>query len=312
VGGLAFGAIYGQQRDWRDPLAFVAIGIGVLATASLPFLMSRRPNPLIPPKLFRSRNFTAVNISTLLIYGALYVVFYNLALFQQGTLRYDATAAGLSGIPGGLLLAVFSPRVGRLAGRYGPRWFMVVGPLFMAAGVLWFARAPALEAAWIVRPTELASFIPPVDYLVNLLPAGVLFGIGIAILVAPLTSVLMTSVPVHNSGLGSAINNAISRIGPQLAGAVVFVAVTATFYASLGGRTGVDPGSQALHKLVSPLNRPPPGISSAIAAAATQASGDAFHVAMLIGAGLILAGAVVNLVGITSRSLPPETASRQP
>ena len=298
VGGLAFGAIYGQQREWSDPIAFVALGVGAVATGALPFLMTRRRHPLIPPELFRSRNFTVVNISTLLIYGALYVVFYNLALFQQGTLGYDAAAAGLSGIPGSILLTLLSARVGRLAGRYGPRWFMFWGPLLMAAGVLWFARAPAIENPWIISPSDLASFAPPVDFLVNLLPGGILFGIGISILVAPLTSALMTSVPLRNSGLGSAINNAVSRIGPQLAGAVIFVAVTATFYRSLAHRLGADPASSSLRAAVGPLNRPPPGIDHAIAAAATLASGDAFHVAMLIGAGLLLAGAVVNLVGI--------------
>jgi EmrB/QacA subfamily drug resistance transporter len=316
VGGLAFGAIYGQQREWRDPIAFIALGFGTVATLSLPVLMRRRPHPLIPPSLFRSRNFTVVNISTLLIYGALYVVFYNLALFQQGTLGYDAAAAGLSGLPGSILLTIVSSRMGRPSGRYGPRWFMFIGPLFMAAGVLWFARAPALEAPWIVNPGYLASYLPPYDFLVNLLPGGILFGIGISILVAPLTSALMTSVPVHNSGLGSAINNAISRIGPQLAGAVVFVAVTATFYASLARRVGADPGSPVLRAAVSPLNRPAPGTGQALKAAATLASGDAFHVAMLIGAALILAGAFVNLVGIRTEAqvedqAAPEAATPQ-
>jgi EmrB/QacA subfamily drug resistance transporter len=313
VGGLAFGAIYGQQRDWHDPLAYVAIGLGVVATAALPFLMARRPNPLIPLGLFRSRNFTVVNVSTLLIYGALYVVFYNLALFMQGTLLYDAAAAGLSGIPGSILLTVLSPRIGRLSGRYGPRWFMVVGPLLMAAGVLLFARAPALEQAWVVQPANPATLLPPVDFLVNFLPGSLLFGIGISILVAPLTSVLMTSVDVRHSGLGSAINNAISRIGPQLAGAAIFVAVTATFYASLASRTGTNPDSPAVRALVSPLNRPGPAVPAAMAEAARLASGDAFHVAMVIGALLLVAGAVANLVGITNPSpVTEKTAAPQP
>ena len=192
---------------------------------------------------------------------------------------------------------------------------MVVGPILMAAGVLWFARAPAIENPWVISPADPASYLPPVDFLVNLLPGGILFGIGISILVAPLTSALMTSVPVRNSGLGSAINNAISRIGPQLAGAVIFVAVTATFYSSLARRLGADPASPTLRAAVSPLNRPAPGIDHAIAAAATLASGDAFHVAMLIGAGLLLAGAVVNLVGIRSQlhpSVPERKAAVTP
>ena len=96
VGGLSFGAIYGQQRDWRDPLAYVALGAGVLATIALPLLMARRRDPLVPLELFRSRNFAVTNISTLLIYGALYVTFYYVALMNQGVLGYSAAAAGLA------------------------------------------------------------------------------------------------------------------------------------------------------------------------------------------------------------------------
>jgi len=86
VGGLAFGTIYGQQRDWRDPLGFVALAVGVVGTVALPLWMMRAPHPLIPLGLFRSRNFSVTNLSTFLIYGALYVTFYYLALFQQGTI----------------------------------------------------------------------------------------------------------------------------------------------------------------------------------------------------------------------------------
>jgi hypothetical protein len=93
----------------------------VVATAALPILMMRSRHPLIPPELFRSRNFTVTNISTLLIYGALYVSSYYLALFQQGTLGYTAAAAGAGGIPGSLFLIFFSRRFGSLAARFGPR-----------------------------------------------------------------------------------------------------------------------------------------------------------------------------------------------
>src|SRR3984893_12633858 len=100
VGGLAFGTIYGQQRDWQDPLGYAALAVGVICTIRLPFFIARAAHPLIPLSLFRSRNFTVTNISTLLIYGALYVTFYYLTLFLQGTLGYTAAAAGLAGIPG--------------------------------------------------------------------------------------------------------------------------------------------------------------------------------------------------------------------
>src|SRR5204863_7049734 len=178
VGGLAFGAIYGQQRAWRDPLGYVMLAVGVVATVGLPFWMRRVAHPLIPLDLFRSRNFTVTNLSTLLIYGALYVVFYYLVLFQQGTLGYTAAAAGLGGIPGTLFLIFFSARFGSLAARYGPRWFMAGGPVVMALGILWFWRIPASSTPWQLRPDSVSSFLPPLSYLVDFLPGSILFGVG--------------------------------------------------------------------------------------------------------------------------------------
>ncbi len=145
VGGLAFGTIYGQQRAWRDPGGYIALAVGVASSIALPLWMRRAKHPLIPLELFRSRNFTVVNISTLLIYGSLYVTFYYLGLFQQGTLGYAAAAAGAAGIPGSLFLIFLSRRFGTLASRYGPRIFMTVGPVIMAVGVLWEAHAEQPE-----------------------------------------------------------------------------------------------------------------------------------------------------------------------
>jgi EmrB/QacA subfamily drug resistance transporter len=296
VGGLTFGAIYGQQREWRDPLGYVALVLGALATVALPIWMSRAANPLIPLQLFKSRNFSVTNISTLLIYGALYVTFYYLVLFQQGTLGYTAVAAGLGGIPGTLFLIFLSARFGSLAARFGPRWFMAAGPLVMALGILWFWRIPASSAAWPLRPSDPASFLPPISYLVDFLPGSVIFGVGLMMLVAPLTTALMTSVPVRNSGVASAINNAISRVGPQLAGAVIFILITASFYADLARKlSGVDVNSAAFRAEVSPLN---PVRDARLADAVREASTASFHVAMLTGAALLLLGALVNAVGI--------------
>ena len=296
VGGLAFGTIYGQQRAWRDPAGYVALAAGVVATIALPILMLRSQNPLIPPELFRSRNFTVTNVSTLLIYGALYVTFYYLVLFQQGTLGYTAAAAGAAGIPGSLFLIFFSRRFGSLAARFGPRWFMAIGPLIMALGVLWFARVPGASTPWKLQPSNPSTYLPPVSYLTDFLPASIIFGIGAMIMVAPLTTALMTSVPVRNSGVGSAINNAISRVGPQLAGALIFVFLTATFYSTLASRLpGVDVTSSNFRSQVSPLNTPAdPQLSDIVRAASTSS----FHLAMLLGAGLLIVGALVNAVGI--------------
>jgi EmrB/QacA subfamily drug resistance transporter len=306
VGGLAFGTIYGQQRAWRDPLGYVALAAGVVATAVLPFWMARAKHPLIPLELFRSRNFTVTNISTLLIYGALYVTFYYVGLFQQGTLGYAAAAAGAAGIPGTLFLIFFSSRFGSLAARYGPRLFMAVGPAIMALGVLWFARVPSSSTPWKLEPGNPATYVPPGSYFVDFLPGAVIFGIGIMIMVAPLTTALMTSVPVRHSGLGSAINNAISRVGPQLAGALIFVFITANFYAALASRlTGVDVSSDSFRAMVSPMNTP---TDPSLVAVARDASTSSFHIAVMVGAILLIAGAIVNAVGIQNRAARPREA----
>jgi EmrB/QacA subfamily drug resistance transporter len=296
VGGLAFGTIYGQQRDWRDPIGFIALGVGVVATIALPLLMMRSAHPLIPLGLFRSRNFAITNVSTLLIYGALYVTFYYLGLYQQGTLGYTAAAAGAGGIPGSLFLIFLSARFGSLAARYGPRWFMAVGPAIMALGVLWFARVPSTSVPWQLRPGDPSSYLPPASWFIDFLPGSIIFGIGICMLVAPLTTALMTSVPVRNSGLGSAINNAISRVGPQLAGALIFIFLTANFYSLLATRLpGVDVSATSFRDKVSPLNTPP---DPHLVAVVRDASTSSFHIAMLIGAGLLVAGAIINAAGI--------------
>ena len=293
VGGLAFGAIYGQQRDWRDPLGFVILGAGVLSTIVLPLWMARAANPLIPLELFRSRNFTVTNISTLLIYGSIYVNSYYAALFQQGTLGYSATAAGVAGVAGTFFLVFFSPRFGSFAARYGPRWFMVAGPLVMAAGLLWFVRIPPTSTPWKLAVADTASYLPPVSYLTDFLPGFVLFGIGLVVLVAPLTTALMTSVPVQRSGVGSAINNAVSRVGPQLATAVIFIFITNAFYSTLGSRLhGVDVGSPSFRSRVSPLTVPS---DPSLAELVKNASTDSFHIAMLVAVTLLVVGALVNL-----------------
>ncbi|HEY8772241.1 MAG TPA: MFS transporter [Candidatus Limnocylindria bacterium] len=303
VGGLAFGAIRGQQQNWTDPVAWAALVTGAVATVILAPLMILRRDPLIPPELFRSRNFTVTNVSTFLIYGALYVVFSYQALFLQGALGYSALASGLAVLPISLALAFLSTTFGRLAGTRGPRWFMAVGPALMAAGLMWLTRIPSSSPAWQARVEDPTTLIPSSGYLLDVLPAMIVFGLGISILVAPLTTALMSSVPTRNSGLASAINNAISRIGPLLAGAVIFIGVSATFYGALHDRLpALDTGSAAVRAAIPPLNPPDPSLPAEQVAAAREASADAYHLAMLIAALLCAAGAVTNAVGIRDQS----------
>ena len=299
VGGLAYGAIRGQAQNWTDASAWAALVVGAIATAGLWPLMTRRRDPLVPPSLFASRNFTVTNISTLLIYGALYCLSAFQAIYLQGAIGYTAAASGFAGIPISVALVFFSRTFGRLAGVHGPRLFMAVGPALMALGLLWYARFPADSQAWLLNLGDAGTFLPPVSYVIDVLPGLVLFAVGIAMLVAPLTTALMSSVPTGNSGLASAINNAISRIGPLLATAVIFIAVSATFYDRLAEDIpNGDTASPAVREAFPPLNAPAASVTGAERLAARDASTDAFRLAMLIAALMCGAGAAVNAAGI--------------
>jgi EmrB/QacA subfamily drug resistance transporter len=308
VGGLAFGAIRGQEKQWSDSLAFVALGIGFVGTVAFPILMARSSNPLVPLGLFRSREFAVINLSTLLIYGALYVTFGFQAVFLQGTLGYTAFAAGAIGLPVGFMLTFLSTPIGSFAGRIGARRFLTFGPILMALGLVWLARIPATSVPWQASLDKPASLIPSTSFLVDVLPAMLLFGLGISCVVAPLTTTLMGSVPVRNAGLGSAINNAISRVGQPLLAAVLFIVITRTFYGTLASRVpGLDTASPEVRGDLAPLNAPRTN-DPAAAAAARDASTDAFHLAMLVASGLLLAGAVVNWIGIREQRPARRTA----
>jgi hypothetical protein len=182
-GGLAFGVIRGQANAWADPAAWIALAIGVVSLVLFPILMARRPNPLVPLELFRSRAFATVNLATFFIYGALYVTFFYQAVILQGVLGYTALAAGIIGVPTGILLSVLSTRVGAVAGRIGARRFLIAGPLLMAAAALWFVRLPADSAPWKATFSDPASLVPPVDVLIDVLPYTIVFGIGISLVV---------------------------------------------------------------------------------------------------------------------------------
>lgn len=304
VGGLAFGIIRGQANDWTDPAAWIAIAIGVVALVLFPILMARRPHPLVPLELFRSRAFASINLATFFVYGGLYVTFFYQAVILQGVLGYTALAAGIVGLPAGVILSILSTRVGTLAGRLGSRRFLVAGPLLMALGLLWYARLPADSAPWLAAIASPASLIPPIDVLRDILPYTLLFGLGISFVVAPLTNTLMGSIPGRYSGLGSAINNSISRVGQPLLGALIFIAISATYYGSLGAGSNVDTGDPAVRRTFQPLNPPGPGATPGQVAASNQASIEAFHGAMFVSAGLLVVGSAISWYGLREQPAP--------
>lgn len=315
VAGLSFGAIRSNEESWKDPVAIGILIVGAVAAIAFPFVMARRRNPLVPLELFRNRRFSAINASTFLIYGALYTQFALQSLFLQGTLGYTPLGAALVGLPGTLFLIFVSARAGELAARMGPRRFLVGGPILMAAGTSIWLTIGVTSTPWLADITNLGTLVPPLSAIVGPLLAGTVFGAGISMVVAPLTTVLMSSVPVDRAGLGSAINNAISRIGQPLVIAGVFVAITSNFYAALAAAVpGTDPNSDVLRRQVQPLNPPPGNLGPALDAAARAASTDAFHLAIVVAATLLVLGALVNWYGIrgTESAHVPEPSTEGP
>jgi EmrB/QacA subfamily drug resistance transporter len=197
--------------------AAVTGGLGALAGIWFVLLERRRGRPgartpaMLPLEVFASRQFTAVNMVTFLIYGALGGVLFLLVLTLQVVAGYSPLAAGMSLLPSTLLMLVLSPRAGALAQRIGPRWPMAVGPLITATGLLLATRIG-----------------PGASYLTDVLPAVMLFGLGMSATVAPLTATMLASADVRHAGVASGVNNAVARAAGLLAVAGLPLAVGLT------------------------------------------------------------------------------------
>jgi len=194
LAGITYGLIEGPVNRWQMGSLLPLIG-GALAAVLFLWYESRNKDPMVELGLFRSRNFSGSNIMTFAMYGALAGFMFSLVIYLQTKMGYSAIKAGVSLFPVTLLLLFFSSRVGRLSGKYGPRLFMTLGPLLAGAGML-----------------SLLSFTPGAGYVTHLLPSVALFAVGLTLLVAPLTTTVMTSVDESSSGIASGINNAVSRV----------------------------------------------------------------------------------------------------
>jgi EmrB/QacA subfamily drug resistance transporter len=203
LGGVTYALI-----EWGGGAGWGALAIGVAAGIGFIVVEGREQHPMLALGIFRNRTFSASNVMTLLVYGALGAQSFFVTIQLQTVSGYGALAAGAAFVPMTIIMLLLAPRGGRLAMRIGPRIPMTVGPLVMAVGVLLLLRIG-----------------PEVSYVLDVLPGVIVFGLGLCLLVAPLTATVLAAAPQEHVGIASGVNNAVARAGALLAVAALPVLV---------------------------------------------------------------------------------------
>jgi EmrB/QacA subfamily drug resistance transporter len=296
--GLVYGFLESATLGWRDPRVLATLFAGITCLAIFLFIEKHVAAPMVPLELFRSATFSGANLLTLFLYAALGIFFFLFPLNLIQVHRYSATATGAAALPMILLMFFLSRWSGGLVGHYGPRTPLIIGPLIAAAGFLLFAIASMNARYWTA-----------------LFGAFVVLGLGMAVSVAPLTTVVMSSVEQDRAGTASGINNALARVAGVLAVAILGVVMVAAFAHSLRESLvsqRLDPGIvnqlEANATRLGGLDPPPnqdPQTAATIRTAVAQSFVFGFRIIMLICAALASASAVV-----AARMIPTRGAER--
>jgi EmrB/QacA subfamily drug resistance transporter len=202
--GLTYGLIEGPAAGWARPTVLAALAGGVILLGAFASWERRAPAPMLPLNLFASTQFTATNIVTFIVYGAIGGALFLLPIDLQQVSGYTALQAGISLLPVTAITLALSRRSGALAARLGPRLQMSAGPVLIGAGLGLFT---------LINGSG--------DYLTQVLPAVVTFGFGLAVTVAPLTSTVLAAVPARHAGMASAVNNDVARAAALIAVALL-------------------------------------------------------------------------------------------
>lgn len=215
LAGITFAFIEAPTLGWSSPAVLAMAALGVVGLAAFLAREHTAASPMLPLAIFRVRQFTATNAVTLIVYAALTGATFLLPVVLQVVSGYSPLASGLALLPLTFIMLMLSARSGRLASRIGPRLQMSAGPVVVGAGF-----------ALLTLVTHGSS------YVVYVLPAVVVFGLGLAITVAPLTATAMSSAPAEQPGIASAVNNDVARFGGLLAVAVLpaLSGITGTAY----------------------------------------------------------------------------------
>jgi EmrB/QacA subfamily drug resistance transporter len=254
LGGITYWLI-----EWGTTDALAALAVGVLAGGAFLVVEHKTPHPMMPLSMFASRNFSAANAMTLLVYAALGAILFFLVIDLQTVLGYGALEAGVATLPMTAIMLFLAARGGALGARIGPRIPMTVGPIVMAVGVAWLSLVGDGTSYWT-----------------GILPPLVIFSLGLALMVAPLTATVLAAAPEGRAGIASGVNNAVARAGSLLAVAALPVAV------GLSGDQYADP----------------------------VAFDTAYGKAMVVCAGLLAVGGVISWLTITPG--PVVTADDEP
>jgi EmrB/QacA subfamily drug resistance transporter len=291
LGGPVFALIEQPRLGWSSPGVFAPLIAGFTLFAGFLMYESRVRDPMLPLGLFRRRNFLVGNLETLAMYAGLSVLFFFLTLFLQQVGGYSPLKSGLAMIPATLVMFTLSRRFGALADRFGPRLLMGAGPLVGACGLLLFQRIGI-----------------HVDYFGEVLPGLLVFSLGLAMTVAPLTAAVLAGVDGTQAGIASATNNAVARVSGLLGTAAIGAVVAASFSAHIdtGLRTqtlGAPARAVVAQAKRLPLGRPdtsslPPVQARAVTRAADNASLHSFHLGLEIAALLVALGGITGTLGI--------------
>ncbi|HVP02488.1 MAG TPA: MFS transporter [Solirubrobacteraceae bacterium] len=293
LAGPVYALISEPQAGWGSPRVVIPLVAGAAVFAAFLLRETRVADPMLPLGLFRRRNFAVGNVQTLSMYGGLGVTFFFLVLFLQQVAGYDALQAGLATLPSTLVMFALSRRFGALADRFGPRAFMGGGPIVATAGLLWFTRMPA-----------------DVRYATDVLPGLLIFSLGLAMTVAPLTATVLADADASEAGIASGVNNAIARVAGLVAIAALGAVVAGTFSASVDRALAGVPLTPRAHTAVAQAERQtfaqadtaglPPVEARVVSGAVRRASVRAFHTGIGIAAALVALGGLVALVGVVN------------
>jgi EmrB/QacA subfamily drug resistance transporter len=275
------------NRGWGDPLVIAPLLVGLVMLGAFVAHERRSDHPMLPLEIFRARNFAVGNLATFTIYGGLGVATFFVTIFLQQVADWSAVAAGLSLLPVTVIMWLLSSRFGALSDRIGPRLLMGLGPMVGGLGLIWMGRLGADP-----------------DYVSELLPGVVLFGLGLSATVAPLTNTVLGAVAQHHAGVASGANNAIARVASLLAIAAVGAVVAGRYEASLDSAVA-GRALDARERAALPVVRDRPLAGGAtqgprLDAAVRDASVDAYRWGTGVGGALVIVGGGISLLGIVN------------